>query len=270
MLFRSVTEAPVSSVTVRSFWMARFETSNRQFLAFDPSHESRTEDRHGYQFGITGYDQDQPEQPAVRVSWEEAMAFCDWLSKRTGLEISLPTEAQWEWACRAGTTTAFWFGSLDSDYSGCANLGDAMLAQFAGDPYVQDRARAAFKNPGRYDNWLPQDTRFNDRGFITEPVGRYRANPWGLHDMHGNAAEWTRSAYRPYPYRDDDGRNALAEGGRNTERVVRGGSWRDRPFRSTASYRLPYRQYQKVFNVGFRVICEGDVTGLRTALRATP
>lgn len=263
-------EAPMTPVSVKPFWMARLETSNRQFLAFDPFHESRTEDRHGYQFGITGYDQDQPDQPVVRVSWDEAMAYCDWLSKRTGLAITLPTEAQWEWACRAGTRTAFWFGSLDTDFSACANLGDATLGRFAGDPYTQDPAKAAFKNPGRYDNWLPQDARFNDHGFVTEPVGRYRANPWGLHDMHGNAAEWTRSAYRPYPYREVDGRNARTLGDPHAERVVRGGSWRDRPFRATASYRLPYRQYQRVFNVGFRIIVEGDVTGLRTAQRTPP
>jgi formylglycine-generating enzyme required for sulfatase activity len=248
-------EQPRHAVTVRPFWMARVETSNRQFRTFQPHHESRTEDRHGYQFGITGHDQDQPDQPAVRVSWNEAIAFTQWLSQRTGLNIQLPTEAQWEWAARAGSDLPFWFGSLEADFSAHANLGDAMLARFGGDPYTQDSAKAAFTNPNRYDNWIPQDARFNDGGFITEPVGRYLPNPWGLHDLHGNAAEWTRSALQPYPYRDDDGRNAL-QATPHTERVTRGGSWRDRPFRSTASFRLPYPTYQRVFNVGFRVVAE--------------
>ena len=90
-------------------------------------------------------------------------------------------------------------------------------------------------NPNRYDDWIPRDDRFDDGGFVTEPVGRYQPNPWGLHDMHGNAWEWTRSAYRPYPYREDDGRNALARAGE--ERVVRGGSWYDRP--ETLHLQLP-------------------------------
>ncbi|MBX3746859.1 MAG: SUMF1/EgtB/PvdO family nonheme iron enzyme [Verrucomicrobiae bacterium] len=256
-------ERPRAAVAVRPFWMARFETSNRQFRTFHPSHESRTEDRHGYQFGITGHDQDHPDQPAVRVSWNDALAFTQWLSHRTGLPLHLPTEAQWEWAARAGSDQPFWFGPLHADFSPHANLGDAMLAQFAGDPYVQDRAKAAFLNPNRYDNWIPQDARFNDGGFVTEPVGRYLPNPWGLHDLHGNAAEWTRSAYRPYPYRDDDGRNA-PDAPPHTERVTRGGSWRDRPFRATAAARLPYPQFQRVFNVGFRIVAEDTP---ETALR---
>jgi len=75
--------------------------------------------------------------------------------------------------------------------------------------------------------------------------------------MHGNVAEWTRSEYRPYPYVEDDGRNQSSGDAR---RVVRGGSWRDRPSRATSYYRLAYRPYQPVFNVGFRVILQEDHT----------
>jgi formylglycine-generating enzyme required for sulfatase activity len=246
-------EAPGSVVEVKPFWMARFETSNRQFKQFFPAHESRTEDRNGYQFGAVGYDQDQPDQPAVRVSWEEAMEFCRWLSQRTGQHFTLPTEAQWEWACRAGSASAFSFGAVDADYSCHANLADQRLRDFAADTSLDNyAAQRPMKNPNRYDDWLPRDDRFNDGGFVTEPVGKYQPNAWGIHDLHGNAAEWTRSAYRPYPYREDDGRNAVE----SAERVARGGSWRDRPFRATASFRIPYPQYQRVFNVGFRVVCE--------------
>lgn len=70
--------------------------------------------------------------------------------------------------------------------------------------------------------------------------------------MHGNAAEWTLSAYKPYPYRDDDGRNEAIVAG---EKVVRGGSFFDRPARSYAGYRLSYAYWQRPFNVGFRVVC---------------
>ena len=97
------------------------------------------------------------------------------------------------------------------------------------------------------------DARFDDRARVTAPVGSYRANPWGLHDVHGNAAEWTRSAYRPYPYRDDDGRNDLSASGR---RVIRGGSFYDRPHRGRSAFRLSHPSWRKVYNVGFRVVCE--------------
>jgi formylglycine-generating enzyme required for sulfatase activity len=248
-------QVPRRVVELKPFWMARFEVSNRQFRQFMPEHESRTEDRHGYQFGVVGYDQDQPDQPAVRVSWNEAARFCAWASQRTGLQISLPTEAQWEWACRAGNATPFWFGDWNADYSTFANLGDQKLAEFAADTSLDNYSAARpMVNPNRYDAWIPRDDRFNDGGFVTEPVGRYQANPWGLQDMHGNAWEWTRSAYQPYPYEEDDGRNDMSLGG--VERVARGGSWYDRPKRCTSSYRLPYPTWQKVFNVGFRVVCE--------------
>jgi formylglycine-generating enzyme required for sulfatase activity len=99
--------------------------------------------------------------------------------------------------------------------------------------------------------WRPADARFDDHSRVSAPVGSYRPNPWGLFDMHGNVAEWTRSEYRPYPYRDD-GRNSPADG----KRVVRGGSWYDRPERCRAAFRQVYRADQPVYDVGFRIICE--------------
>ena len=71
--------------------------------------------------------------------------------------------------------------------------------------------------------------------------------------MHGNVWEWTLSSYKPYPYKTDDGRNDVKTD-EVSQRVARGGSWYDRPFKASSSYRLPYRDYQKVYNVGFRVI----------------
>lgn len=227
-----------TEASVEPFWMARFETSNRQFRQFRPEHDSRLENRYGYQFGRLGYDANQPDQPAVRVAWEEAAAFCQWLARRAGLRVALPSEAQWEWACRAGSDQAFWFGGLEADYTRHANLGDQMLAEFAADTSLDNYSAARpMVNPNRYDAWIPRDERFNDGGFITEPVGRYTPNPWGLHDLHGNAAEWT-----------DPGQAGPV--------AARGGSWYDRPHRATASARVIYPRWQKVFNVGFRVIAE--------------
>jgi formylglycine-generating enzyme required for sulfatase activity len=218
--------------------MAALETDNRTFAAFDPAHDSGLEGKNAYQFGVRGYPLNQPEQPVVRVSWKQAMAFCEWLSAKTGERFTLPTEAQWEWACRAGTGTPFNFGDFDADFSPHANLADAKLSEFASDPYTVD---VPLKNPTPFDDWIPKDARFNDGALITVASGRYQPNPWGLYDMHGNAAEWTRSNFGP----------------QSDRKVVRGGSWRDLPRRATSTFRLSYPPWQRVYNVGFRVMSEG-------------
>lgn len=88
---------------------------------------------------------------------------------------------------------------------------------------------------------------------MTAETGSYLPNAWGLRDMQGNAWEWVRSTYAPYPCADADGRNADGAAG---PRVVRGGSWRDRPKRCRSAYRLSYPAWRRVFNVGFRVVVE--------------
>ena len=95
----------------------------------------------------------------------------------------------------------------------------------------------------------------DDGSMVTAEAGRYAPNPWGLFDMHGNAAEWTSSLYRPYPYDAGDGREDPEAEGR---RVVRGGSWCGLPYFSTASYRFGYAAWRKVHNVGFRVVAPVD------------
>lgn len=251
---RQPDEMPSTKVEVeKPYWIGRFEITNKQYRLFDPSHESRDEHRHGYQFGRKGYSMDHPDQPAVRLSWKEAMEYCKWLSEKTGMNFTLPTEAQWEWACRAGSDTPFWFGDLNTDFSKYANFGDIKLKEFAAcTSYKFYESAKVLENPNKYDDWIPRDTLYNDGGFISEQVGRYIRNPWELFDMHGNVWEWTLSAYKSYPYQDNDGRNnpELSD----TKRVARGGSWYDRPFRATSSYRLPFRDYQKVYNVGFRIV----------------
>ncbi len=256
-------EAPMAGVEIaKGYWIGKLEVTNRQFQRFDPTHDSRHEDRHGYQFGVTGYPVNLPDMPAVRLSWKQAVGFCRWLSVRlakaepplAGRKATLPTEAQWEWACRAGASTPMFYGKREDDFSKHGNMADISLSYFSGNPYVQDWTKARYKNPTNiYDNWIPQVGTVNDGGFLSRAGGKYQPNAWGLHDMHGNVAEWTRSIYRPYPYRDGDGRNAPEATGK---RVARGGSWYDRPKLSTSSFRRPYRDYQKVYNVGFRVIVE--------------
>ncbi len=252
-------EQPPCRVAIRkAFWIGRCEVTNEQFAVFDPQHDSHVETMHGYQFGMHGYPMDRPRQPVVRVSWNEATAFCRWLSQKTGGTFSLPTEAQWEYACRAGAATPFSFGEIDTDFSKHANLGDVRLREFAFDTYINPRV---LPNPNKFDDWIPRDQRFDDGGLVSMDVGGYKPNAWGLHDMHGNVWEWTRSVFRPYPLSDNASDPAAAD----ARRVVRGGSWYDRPKRCTASFRLDYPPYQPAFNVGFRVVMEETEVSDRSA-----
>ena len=237
-------ERPCAVKIERAFWMGRCEVTNEQYAKFDAMHDSRYEDKGSWAFseGHLGWPLNGPRQPVIRVSQAEASAFCRWLSEKMGQRVMLPTEAQWEWACRAGTESAFWYGGLDTDFAKSANLADATIR------------RLGYETDGNYTaDLVPRDTRFNDRALVTVEVGKFAANPWGLFDMHGNAWEWTRTAYRPYPYQEGDGRNAIGEGDRA---VVRGGSWYDRPKRARSAFRLSYPAWQRVYNVGFRIVIE--------------
>jgi formylglycine-generating enzyme required for sulfatase activity len=107
--------------------------------------------------------------------------------------------------------------------------------------------------------WIPSIDGVNDGSVVTGDVGKYTPNAWGLHDMHGNVWEWTRTTYRPYPYDPADGRDDPAANGR---KVVRGGSFYDRPKRGRSSFRLDYPPWQAVYSVGFRVVCESEPAAL--------
>jgi len=240
-------ERPVARVRIdKPFWMSQFEITNEQFARFDPGHDSRFQDKGSWMFNEwdLGWPLNQPQQPVVRVSWGQAMAFCRWLSEQSGEPATLPTEAQWEWACRAGTDSDLSYGGLDTEFSAHANMADATMRDLAYD--------ARDQNP---PDIVPRDDRFDDGELVTACVGSYRPNAWGLYDMHGNVCEWTRSSYAPYPYRPNDGRDDLDD---SQTKVVRGGSWYDRPKRCRSAFRLDYPAWQKVYNVGFRVIIEAD------------
>jgi formylglycine-generating enzyme required for sulfatase activity len=238
-------EQPPTAVEIRRpFWIGACEVTNQQFRQFNPAHDSRYEHKGSWSFSQRhlGWMLDGSRQPVVRVSQHEALAFCAWLSEKLGSRADLPTEAQWEYACRAGSSGPFSFGSRDTDFAPFANMADATLRTLA------------YDTDGRFTmDLVPRDNRFDDHALVTVDVGRYLPNAWGLHDMHGNAWEWTRSIFRPYPYRDDDGRNQPAASDRC---VVRGGSWNDRPMRCRSAFRLSYPAWQKVHNVGFRVVID--------------
>lgn len=246
------TEMPAAEVSMdRPFWLGVTEVTNEQYARFDPQHDSRLEGGDFLQFSVEerGYPVDGPQQPVTRVSWTAATAFCAWLSARTGEAFSLPDEAQWEYACRADSTTPMEYGPVTEDFASLANLADHSLAHIdTFDPW---------KLPsGAIPPWRPAILTVNDGHRVSAPVGSYRANRWGLFDMHGNVAEWTRSAWRPYPWREDDGCHAPED---HEHRVVRGGSWYDRPIRARSAFRQHYPPWQRIYNVGFRVSCAADV-----------
>jgi formylglycine-generating enzyme required for sulfatase activity len=229
------------------FYLGMLEVTRAQYSRFDPTHDNGYLDQHHKDHTTPGYPANADGDPVIRVSWREAIAFCAWLTEQTGRACTLPTEAQWEWACRAGTDSPFSWGGLDDDFAPFANLADASIKRLA----VTGINPQPIANPNQYEDFLPKEIRFDDGERLMTGVGRYAPNAWGLHDMHGNVWEWTRSRYAPYPWCGDDGRNDLTGEG---ERVVRGGSWSDRPRFARSAYRLAYRPYQGVHNVGFRVL----------------
>jgi hypothetical protein len=213
----------------KPFWMGETEVTNRQYRCFDPRHDSRLETGDFLQFSIEerGYPVNLDDQPVVRVSWERAAAFCERLASELGLEVRLPTAEEWEWACRAGSSEHFWWGGPDQDFSAFGNLADARL-------HAVDTFAPWALPSGAIGPWRPA-AEFDDGHRVSAPVGTYGANPWGLYDMHGNAAEWT--------------------GTRVGERaVVRGGSWYDPPRFAGSTAASAYPIYRGVFDVGFRIV----------------
>ena len=180
-----------------------------------------------------GYAQEDP-HPVACVSWEDAKAYVVWLSGRTGKAYRLLTEAEWEYAARAGTTTRRFWGDYGDESCAYANGADQTTkAQVPG---------AA--------NWLVANC--NDRYAHTAPVGSYRANAFGLFDMLGNVWEWTEDCWNGnYGDAPSDGR-AWATGD-CSQRVVRGGSWSDIPMFLRSALRFRGSTAIRDSYVGFRV-----------------
>jgi formylglycine-generating enzyme required for sulfatase activity len=160
--------------------------------------------------------------PVEQVNFYDVDDFVTRMSARsTAMRYRLPTEAEWEYACRAGTTTAYAFG-------------DQLAA-----------------NDGQV-NSAPADGVTTEAGAgRTRPVGGLRPNPWGLHDMHGNVLEWTNDFYGPYDDRDDVDPRGSDVG---TERVVRGGSWYLDAASARCAQRNAYSPQDRGFSLGFRVV----------------
>jgi formylglycine-generating enzyme required for sulfatase activity len=173
------------------------------------------------------------DHPVVQVSWNDANAFCDWLSKKSGKTVRLPTEAKWEYACRAGTKTAYPWGDNPDDGKGWDNCGDQSLKK------KLPNAPAAWT----FFSW--------DDGFVfTSPAGSFKANGFGLYDMNGNAWQWCQDRYGDYEKGAATDPTGADNGGL---RVLRGGSWFDGPADCRSAFRNWGVPVSRVVYNGFRV-----------------
>ncbi|MFI3262547.1 MAG: SUMF1/EgtB/PvdO family nonheme iron enzyme [Rikenellaceae bacterium] len=241
--------APETKVKIQdSFWMGEIEVTNEQYNTLVPEHDSRYMAQLWKDHTGPGYVANDPKQPVIRISYNQAVEFANMLSEKTGLNIKLPTEAQWEWAARAGSESEFWFGNLNTDFGKYENMADVQLEKMAVsgvDPQPMKKTDPLFK----YYNFFPKTASVDDNAMIQVAGKSYEANPWGLYDMLGNVREWTSSDYLPYPYKSNPKVGTEAK-------VVRGGSWIDRSKNSTSYSRKSALPWQPGNNVGFRLIIE--------------
>ena len=197
-------------VLTKPFYMGKFPVTQAQYEAVMGVNPSTFK---GEGEGVLS------DNPVELVSWDDAQEFCKRLSKSAGKPVRLPTEAEWEYACRAGSNTAFCFGDDESK-----------LGEYA---------------------W-----HYINSGGKTHPVGQKCPNAYGLHDMHGNVWEWCQDWYGNYLAQGAKAKPAKNPTGPATgaSRVLRGGSWYDDPGNCRAAYRDGNYPGYRDHGVGFRVV----------------
>jgi sulfatase modifying factor 1 len=174
--------------------------------------------------------------PVVNVSWNDAVAFCEWLSRKEGKQYRLPTEAEWEYACRAGTTTRYWTGDDPESLAASENIADGTLA-------------------AQFSQFKDLAIRSRDGHVFTAPVGSFgRVNPFGLADMQGNVAEWCSDWYDAEYYANSPAADPKGPSSAGSLRVVRGGSWYSSPVVCRSALRLFGAPSYRGYDVGFRVV----------------
>ena len=172
------------------------------------------------------------EHPVVNVSWNDAVAFCKWLSRKEGKTYRLPTEAEWEYACRAGTTTRYSSGDDPETLSKVGNVGDATFR-------------------AKFPDWAGA-IKASDGYVFTAPVGQFKPNAFGLYDMHGNAEQWCSDWYGAEYYGKSPADDPTGPG-RGDLRVVRGGSWGGWSVNALSAKRGWIMPFLRNLNTGFRV-----------------
>lgn len=253
---RSDTEIPRHEVTLaRGIAMARTEITVGQFREFvrasgyrpdsvtmggssvydERSGALRDDPRATWEDDYAGHPADD-DLPVVNVSWNDAKAYADWLSKRTGKVYRLPSEAEFEYALRAGTTTRYWWGDGTPDKR-VENLTGAL-----------DRSR----NGRRWSNAFRG---YRDAYWGPAPVMSFMANPFGLYDINGNVSEWVADCWHDSYLRAPRDGSAWINPGCSA-RVVRGGSWGSAPEQDRSAYRQGVEATVRSARVGFRVVRE--------------
>ncbi|MCI5144241.1 MAG: formylglycine-generating enzyme family protein, partial [Candidatus Electrothrix sp. AR3] len=238
-------ELPVHIVTVDDFSLGRYEVTVGEFRQFveDTGYEPKEgcyvdEEKTGDWKEVKGAGWDNTffaqsdDQPVVCVSWDDVQAYVAWLSEKTGEEYRLPTEAEWEYAARAGTETARYWGDEPEAACGFANVGDAALGLYY--PEKKDLHDCL-------DGWVN-----------TAPVGNLDGNAFALHDMLGNAWEWTSDWYGEEYYKKSPVNNSLGPQ-KGVSRVLRGGSWFSAPIFVRSAIRFRFVPANRYDNFGFRL-----------------
>ncbi|NJL62587.1 MAG: SUMF1/EgtB/PvdO family nonheme iron enzyme [Methylacidiphilales bacterium] len=212
-------EKPPHQVTVPGFFMGKYPVTQAQYQAViggNPSHFKGEK------------------RPVEQVSWDDAVEFCQKISQKTGRTYRLPSEAEWEYACRAGTTTPFYFGETIT----------TELANYRGTDW--DYNGTVY--PGNYGQ-APKGE-FRDE---TTPVGSFPANAFGLYDMHGNVWEWCQDSWHDN-YNDAPRDGSAWIDNNNDNQLLRGGSWYDIPDYCRSAIRSYATRAYRYHFVGFRVV----------------
>lgn len=253
---------PHKVTLTKPFYMAKYETTVAEFKKFvDATGYVTTAEKEGQSWGVLendsfgaavganwrnpGFPQDST-HPVVHISWDDATAYINWLnanakySEELGCApfYRLPTEAEWEYACRAGTKTEFFWGTNEpTDGDGYLNAADA-----SGTP-----------NGGAWSEIFGDVWLFNDGYVATAPVGSFKPNAWGLYDMAGNACEWCLDWFTSYESEPQTDPTGPATG---ALRAMRGGSWCYSPVGCRSNSRFPPFPTHRSSDFGFRVVVE--------------
>lgn len=246
---------PLAVIIARPYAIGRHEITVAEYRAFViASHrlaggDCRVPSAGGW-IRVSGRDWEHPgftesqlnDDPVVCVNWDDAHAYADWLSKLTGHRYRLPSETEWEYAARGGTTTARYFGDRDSDERSVLSV----ACEYANVYDASATRELAFPVP---------NARCNDGYTYTAPVGSFKPNAFDLYDMIGNAREWLQDCYTAsYVGRPADAR--AWEWGGCELRGVRGGSWATRPALSRSAARDYETQGLRQSDLGFRLVRE--------------
>jgi formylglycine-generating enzyme required for sulfatase activity/serine/threonine protein kinase len=196
--------------------------------------EGKFESGKKYNWKFPGFRQED-DHPIVNVSWNDAKKFCEWASQKTGKVVRLPLEAEWEYSCRAGTSTRYFSGNDDQDLREFANVPDSSLIK-------------RIKDQTQFEQYQKLALKWDDGYPFTAPVGKFRPNPWGLYDMVGNVWQWLDDGYAAYPKEKVTDPQGPAE----AQSMVRGGSFRD-PRGCRIAFRYDAPPTARYCTTGFRL-----------------